>query len=116
MIHEHPPGLQMYEAVWRSDGERVAVFYMSAANEAAVLAEAKLFLKEHPDFRRSTGHLTLSIRTLSSAEGLSRAGGFPGQQSARKTPAFPRPSNATLKRPRSKRRAVRCNGSRAPRA
>ena len=71
----------MYEAVWRSDGERVAVFYMSAANEAAVLAEAKLFLKEHPDFRRSTGHLTLSIRTLSSAEGLSRAGGFPGQQS-----------------------------------
>src|SRR6516162_10790253 len=79
MAHEHPPGLQMYEAVWRSDGERVAVFYMSAANEAAVLAEAKLFLKEHPDFRRSAGHLTLSIRTLSRAEGLSRAGGFPGQ-------------------------------------
>jgi hypothetical protein len=65
----HQVGLQMYEAVWRSDGERVAVFYMTAANEAAVLAEAKLFLKEHSDFRRSTARLTLSIRTLSSSEG-----------------------------------------------
>jgi hypothetical protein len=102
--------MQMYEAVWRSDGERVAVFYMSAVHEAAVLAEAKLFLEEHPDFRRSTGHLTLSIRALSSTEGL------PGQQSARKTPAFSNPSAVGRERFRSKRRAARRNGSRAPRA
>ena len=106
MAHQDPPGMQMYEAVWRSDGERVAVFYMSAANEAAVLAEAKLFLQEHPDFRRSTGHLTLSIRTLSTPEGLA------GQQSACETSDFSRP----LRRPRRRRLAARFNGSRAPRA
>ena len=75
--------MQMYEAVWRSDGERVGVFYMHAANEAVVLAEATLFLQEHPEFLHPVGHLTLSIRTLLSSEELR------GQKSARKATAFP---------------------------
>ena len=110
MAHQHPPGVQMYEAIWLSDGERVSFFYMSAANEAAVLAEAKLFLKEHPDFRRANPHLALSIRRLSDAQELR------GQRSARKTSAFSSSSVAVRERSRSKHRAARCNGSRTPRA
>jgi hypothetical protein len=96
--------MQMYEAVWRSDGERVGVFYMRAANEAVVLTEANLFLQEHPNFRRSTGQLTLSISVLSSAE---RSHGL---QSARKTSTFSIPSAVEQKRFRSKRHGARCNG------
>jgi len=77
--------MQMYKAVWLSDGERVGVFYMHAAHEAVVLAEAKRFLKEHPDFRRANRHLALSIRRLSDAQRLRR------QQSARKRSAFSSP-------------------------
>ena len=85
MALQYPPHMQMYEAVWRSDGERVAVFYMHAATDAVVLAEAKTFLEEHPEFLLPIGRLTLSIRTLSNGEGLH------GQQSARKTSTFSSP-------------------------
>ena len=92
---------QMYEALWRSDGERIAVFYMHAANEAVVLAEAKTFLKEYPEFLHPIGHLTLSIRALSSAERLR------GHQSTRKTSTSP--FAVEPRRFRSKHRAARCN-------
>lgn len=93
--------MQMYEAVWRSDGERVGVFYMHAANEAVVLAEAKIFLQGHPEFLYPTGHLTLSIRTLSSAERLR------GHPSVRKRSASFGLSGAAPERFRGKCRAVR---------
>ena len=110
MAHQYSPGMQMYEALWRSDGERIAVFYMHAEKEAVVLAEAKMFLKEHPEFLHPIGRLTLSVRTLSSVERLR------GQQSARKRSTFSSPFAAEQERSRSKRHAVRCNGSRASQA
>ena len=101
MTRQYSPGMQMYEALWRSDGERIAVFYMHAANEAVVLAEAKTFLKEYPEFLHPIGHLTLSIRALSSAERLR------GHQSTRKTSTSP--FAVEPRRFRSKHRAARCN-------
>jgi hypothetical protein len=67
---------------------------MHAANKAVVLAEAKMFLKEHPEFLHHVGRFTLNIRVLSAGKTLTCSG----------------PSAVE---PRS---LVRCKGSRKPRA
>src|SRR5262245_16022102 len=103
MARQYPQGMQLYKAVWLSDGEQVGVFYMHAAHEAVVLAEAKRFLKAHPDFRRTNPRLALSIRRLVDAQGLR------GQRSARKRSTFSNPSAEERERSRSKRRAPRRN-------
>jgi hypothetical protein len=54
----------MYQAIWRCDGEVVGMFYMHAANEADVRAEATAFLAEHPELD-SFGEVVASISVVS---------------------------------------------------
>jgi hypothetical protein len=41
--------MQMYEAVWESDGERMVGLCVHAMNEADALAQAEVFFAEHPE-------------------------------------------------------------------
>jgi hypothetical protein len=50
----------MYQAIWRCDGEVVGMFYMHAANDTDVRAEATAFLAEHPELE-ALGKLVASI-------------------------------------------------------
>jgi hypothetical protein len=62
----------MYQAIWRSDGERIGMFYMHAANEVDVLTEAAAFSAEHPelDLLGEGDGIGVSVRVLPKAQGL----------------------------------------------
>ena len=67
------PGIQMYQAIWRCDGEAVGMFYMHAASEADVRAEAAAFLAEHPELN-AFGKVVASIGVVAETNGLTRRG------------------------------------------